>query len=243
MAVAKKKKKQSKKQNKVRKQRTKKKRRRLRYGRIFLAIFIVGLLGYLFFHFVKFNIKTITIHGNQILSDQEVITIASLESYPSTFTKPILAIKNNLEKSDFIKKAKVRKKGLFQVDITIEENKPLFYNKTAKKTVLSDGTESEKMFDVPILINYVPDKIYQQLLEKMNLIQSDIVKRISEIEYKPNDVDQNRFLLSMQDGNYVYVTIYKFEHLNSYVDIIRKFENQKGILYLDSGEYFKVYEK
>ena len=46
----------------------------------------------------------------------------------------------------------------------------------------------------------------------------------------------------MNDGNYVYVTMKKFDVLNNYVDFIREFDNKKGILYLNSGEYFKIFE-
>ena len=70
----------------------------------------------------------------------------------------------------------------------------------------------------------------------------DVFERISSIKYDPNDVDSGRFLLSMRDGNYVYLSINKFTNINNYIKIIRKFENKKGILYLDSGEYFKVME-
>lgn len=46
----------------------------------------------------------------------------------------------------------------------------------------------------------------------------------------------------MNDGNYVYLTLTSFKKINNYVDILKNFENQKGILYLDSGEYFQVLE-
>ena len=77
-------------------------------------------------------------------------------------------------------------------------------------------------------------------MEELNL---DILTRISEIEYKPNDVDQERFFLIMNDGNYVYLTLYKFNNMNKYLNIIKTFENKKGILYLDSGEYFDVFDE
>lgn len=225
------------------KTKTKKTRRKLRYGRILLVLFIFVLIIYLFFHFFHFNIRSILIKGNTYLTDQEVICLSGLEGYPSSLTNTSLSIKKRLEDSELIERAKVRKNGLLHVTIEIEENKPLFYNKTASKTVLQDQTEITQKYDVPILINYVPDKIYQEFIDKMSKVKPDILSRISEIEYKPNDVDKNRFLLSMQDGNYVYLTIYKFENINNYIEIVRKFEHKKGILYLDSGEYFKVYEE
>ena len=65
---------------------------------------------------------------------------------------------------------------------------------------------------------------------------------MSEIEYKPNDVDQERFLIFMNDGNYVYINIKKFQNLNKYLDMLKSFDDKKGILYLDSGEYFVPFE-
>ena len=45
----------------------------------------------------------------------------------------------------------------------------------------------------------------------------------------------------MNDGNYVYLTLKKFDNINKYVDMIKSFDNKKGILHLDSGEYFKQF--
>ena len=76
----------------------------------------------------------------------------------------------------------------------------------------------------------------------MQLIDRTIINRVSEIKYDPNSVDEERFLFTMNDGNYVYLTLTSFKKINNYVDILKNFENQKGILYLDSGEYFQVLE-
>ena len=74
------------------------------------------------------------------------------------------------------------------------------------------------------------------------MVDYDIVKRISEIKYDPNEVDEGRFFLTMNDGNRVYLTLNKFTKIDNYLDIIKEFDNKKGILYLDSGEYFEVKE-
>ena len=91
-------------------------------------------------------------------------------------------------------------------------------------------------------MNYITDTIYNEFLDKMSQIDFSILKRISEIKYDPNSVDEERFLFTMNDGNYVYLTLIHLEKINNYVDILKNFENKKGILYLDSGEYFKVME-
>ena len=76
----------------------------------------------------------------------------------------------------------------------------------------------------------------------MNKVDSDIVKQISEIKYNPNDVDEELFLLTMTDGNYVYITLNSFNQINQYLDIVKNFSNKKGILHLDSGNYFEKLE-
>ena len=111
-----------------------------------------------------------------------------------------------------------------------------------KKTVLIDKSQTDDNFPVPTVINYVPDKIYALLLDKLSNVDYNIIKRISEIKYDPNDVDDERFLFTMNDGNYIYVTLEKLDKVNKYLDIIKSFNNKKGILYLDSGEYFEIKE-
>lgn len=226
-----------------RKKNTKKvKIRKIKFGRIFLVLIIFFLLFYLLANILKFPIKNIYIKGNYILSDQEIIEIVGIQNYPSIFSKTTSEMRQKLEKNIFIKSAKVQKKNLKEIDITIEDNYPLFYDSNKNKTILLNKKETTKKVNAPLLMNYIPDTIYDLFLEKMISLDYNIIKRISEIKYDPNDVDEERFLLYMSDGNYVYLTLEKFSVINNYVDIIKTFNNKKGILYLDSGEYFKIME-
>ncbi len=234
--MAKKKKTQRKKQTPA------KKKRKILYGRIFLALFLLFVMIYLLILLIPQKIQTIHVSGNEFLTDQEVIEIAGLEDYPSTFTNYSYKIKKTLEDSDYIENASVSKNWFYEVNIKIEENRPLFFDTTKNKTVLESGDTTDRSFDVPVLINYTPDTIYEKLITKMNDLDTDIIRRISEIKYDPNDVDPNRFLFTMDDGNYVYLTANQLSSLNSYVTIVSQFEGKKGILYLDSGEYFQIME-
>ena len=45
-------------------------------------------------------------------------------------------------------------------------------------------------------------------------------------------------MLYMVDGNYVYITLTKFDSINYYNEIYPTLEGKKGILYLDSGNHF-----
>ncbi len=218
----------------------KKKKRKIKVKNVLLVfiLIILILLSLAFLTDVKIN--NIVIKGNTIYSDWEIIKKAGIDDYPSSLKTLSKTLEDRLEKDDYIKKAEVKRPSLTKVVIEIEENLPLFYYLPASKTILADNKEVTDNFPVPTVINYIPDNIYKKFVLAMREINYDIVKRISEIKYDPNDVDDGRFFLTMNDGNGVYLTLNDFDKIDGYLDIIKEFDNKKGILYLDSGEYFEV---
>jgi hypothetical protein len=84
------------------------------------------------------------------------------------------------------------------------------------------------------------DNVYDKFVEKFTLVDDSTLLKISHIEYKPNDVDKERFLLYMIDANYVYITLSRIEKINKYNHIVSELENKKGIIYLDSGDYVEI---
>lgn len=217
-----------------------KKKRKLKVKNVFLVFLfiILMLLGIAFLTDIKIN--NIVIKGNSLYSDWEIIEMARLDDYPSSLRTLSSSIEKRLEKDAYVNNVEVERPSLTKVVINIEENLPLFYYLPAEKTILADKTEVDDNFPVPTVINYVPDKVYSKFLKAIASVNYDIVKRISEIKYDPNEVDEGRFFLTMNDGNQVYLTLNDFEKIDSYLDIIKEFDNKKGILYLDSGEYFEV---
>ncbi len=218
------------------------KKRKLHKKRFLIFILIVLFILGLFFGLRQIKITNIKVSGNTLYSEWEIIKKAGLSNYPSSLDNLSSEIEKKLEKDPYIKEAHVHKSFLTDVSIEIKENLPLFYYVPIRKTVLADKTEVSADFPVPTVINYIPDKSYNKFLKSFQNMDYDIVKRISEIKYDPNDVDTERFLLTMNDGNYVYLTLRTFDKINNYLDIVKEFNNKKGILYLDSGEYFKILE-
>ncbi len=222
------------------KKKVKKKKVKAKSVLVFLVVILMLVLGVVYIYNLK--ITSIVVKGNTLYTDWQIIKLAGLDDYPSSMQNLSGMISNKLEKEPYIKKATVQKNWITNIKITIEENLPLFYYVPNQKTVLADKTETTDNFPVPTLVNYVPNKIYSTFIKEMNNTDYVIVKRISEIKYDPNEVDEERFLLTMNDGNYVYLTLSRFNKINHYLEIIKEFDNKKGVLYLDSGEYFKVIE-
>ncbi len=189
-------------------------------------------------------IKNIYIKGNNYLNDWDIIVDAGISNYPSFIGTSKNRIKKRLNKNPYIEKVNVKKKGLGTIIIEVEEKNILFRKMDNNKLVLSDGTEIEDSSNIsaPILLNYVPDTKYKTFIEKMNQVDESTKLNISEIRYYPNTQDDDRFLLHMNDGNYVYLTLTKFKQINYYDDVLDQLDGKKGILYLDSGNHFKVME-
>ncbi len=209
------------------------------FFKIFVLLFFVGLMI-----FFLFQIKTsrIIITGNTLVSDNEIIVTSGFKNYPYLFRESTKDIKERLQTISLIDSVNIHKSILGTLRIDVTEAKPLFYNRNNNKLVLANKKEidSENLYGVPTLINYVPDTYYARFIEELGEIDTNVLSLISEIEYQPwtsNDVtiDDTRFFLRMSDGNHVYVNLINLSKLNNYIEIYASLEGKSGTLYLDSS--------
>ncbi len=218
-------------------------------GIIFLLLFVY-LLVTLIYYFIKSPIKNISIKGNNLLTEEDVITDSKISYNDSIFKISTYKIEKNLEKNPLIKKAKIERRLNGTIIINIEENKILFLNALTKKLVLSDEEEidvNDKYIGYPVLVNYVPSEIYKELIKSLSKVDDSNYKMISEIEYSVDKyentvIDDERFLLRMKDGNTIYVNLINIEKLNKYQEIYSALTD-KGTLYLDSSSKNYVFKK
>ena len=202
-------------------------------GTLLSIIFIVVYL-------IKRPIKNIYIVGNNILNDKSIIELAELNNYPPFIKTYFLDIKENLLKNDYIKEVNIKRTQFSKIYIKIEEYKPICIYQ--QKVILS----SKKMVDNQYNINYLPyvsndiTMVYDKFVDSFSKIDNSILLKISQIEYAPNEVDKERFLLYMVDKNYVYVTLSKIDKINKYNLIVDQIDTNKGIIYLDSGDYVEI---
>lgn len=219
------------------------KKRKLKIKRILVFLLLIILLVLTIYYISKLPTKNIYIIGNNILSDKEIIELAGLSDYPSFITISSKDVIGNIQKNIYIKETKVEKKLYNKLYIYITEKKVLCtYD---NKLLLEDGTEIENTYNktnYPILSSDIAS-IKDKFVKKFSLVEDPILLKISEIEYTPNDVDNERFSLKMNDGNLVYITLGKVEKTNKYSSIYSTLEGKKGIIYLDSGDYVEVKEK
>lgn len=213
----------------------------------FMVLLFFVALSFGIYYFVHLPIQNLIVEGTSYLKDDYILNLAGVRDYPSFYLISTRGIEDKLEESPYIQKAEVKREFFHVLVLDIKESKPLFINNTNKTVVFSNKEEvpvSEEidLFRIPRLINYVPDNKYRSFIKGMADIKTDILGKISDIEYQPNDYDKDRFLLYMDDGNMVYLTLTKFDMINYYNDVLSQLENRKGILYLDNGNHFQIME-
>ena len=153
-------------------------------------------------------------------------------------------IEKELLNDPLIDNVKVSKSLFGKITISIEENTPLV--KMGDNTyILSNGEMEDIKIEcqVPFLKGEIDSDVYDNFIKKMQLINKDILIKISEIQYSKTEFDNERFLMYMNDGNQVYVTLNRINLINSYNEIYPTLDGKKGILYLDSGNHFEIKTK
>ena len=221
----------------------KKNKRKIKKGIIFLIVlFLIIIYALLVYFIFGFDVKNIYIYDNNYLKDQEIIDYLSLNDFPNFYTFNTIAYEKKLKINPLVKDVTIKKKLFHQIHIYITEYSILYKRAQDNKYVLSSNKDVilDKDYNVPILINYIPNTKQTSFNSKMAKIDKDVLVKISEIKYDPTDVDEDRFLFYMLDENYVYVTLTKMNLINKYNDAITQFEGKRGILYLDSGNYFEI---
>lgn len=223
----------------------KKVKRKINILRCLSFIIFICIIYFIVVYLINIKTKNIIILGNKYYSDDQIIYKANIEDYPKFLLLKRSTIKKKLMTFPLIEEVNIEKKYGFKLKITIKEKKILYLTRSTSKYKLSDNSiyQDDTKYSVPLLINYVPSDIEKLLVEGLSNIDDSVLNLISEIEYSKNEYDDKRFLLYMSDGNLVYINTTKISSLNKYINIVTKLDNKKGILYLDSGNYFEIKDK
>ena len=222
------------------------KKKKLKIFNFLIFIVVVLLISFFIKILLNVRVRNIYINGNKYLNDDYIIKKASLYYYPKFITYNIFYYQDVLKKDPYIKDVSI-KRGFFSIKINIVEKRAVLFNGVSNEYSFNDNTkikESDSVikFVLPRLLNFVPNNIYRELINSLSKVNDNILNKISDIEYSPNNIDKERFILYMNDGNLVYITLTKFNKISYYDNIYSQLDNHKGILYLDNGNHFEIKE-
>lgn len=216
-----------------------KKKKVFKFIGFLVSVILIGL------YFFNIKIKNIYVKNNYLLSDQEIIELAEIEKYPKLFSISSNKMINKIKMDQTIEDVKIKKNIFGRIDITIKEYNMILKDEVDNGIYLASGKKiknDEMILGIPSLINVVDNDVLKEFLKKLDKVDKDVLANISEIEYTPDEYDKDLFLFYMNDGNYVYITPLYLTNINKYAEILKQLDGKKGIIHLDSGNFFKAFE-
>jgi cell division protein FtsQ len=233
----------------------KQQRRRKANRRLVILLFFFFLLMccIIYFQSPLSHVKNIRVKGNEVYSSEDIKNRSGLSKNTNIWKVNEGQIQKNLSKLPEIKSVTVHVQFPSSVNINIKEHKQIAYLGSGESflPVLENGEILPEMkrgafpVQAPILIGFKEGKVMNKMIDGLEQLPDGIVNSISEIHYSPKETDEYRITLYMNDGFQVLATLRNFhEKMAHYPSIISQLnQDEKGIIDLEVGSYFKAYEQ
>jgi cell division protein FtsQ len=234
---------------KLKEQRRRKANRRL-ILLLFLFFLMIAVVAYV--QSPLSHVKKITIKGNELLTDSEIISITKISKKTNIWSVNKKEISSKLQGLSEIKEADVSMNWPNTVSIQMKEYKIKAYLQKDKSyfpvmdnaEILTDRAMEGIPVSAPILIEFIDDTILKEMIIGLDELPVEIVNSISEIHYTPKKTDDYHITLFMNDGFEVNATLRSFsEKMAHYPSIISQLDpDKKGIIDLEVGSFFRAFE-
>ena len=209
----------------------KKKRRRARILKRLFILLILVLVGFSIYQFdqSKYSrIQVLKVSGNSIITDEEVLDLLSVQEQDrllSTYFKR----KSKLKRHPLVDDIKINvylRQGYVNIDIN--EKKPLAYSNQEIASIYFDNAYALEIDEenihaitgLPLLVDFAPEYISENLLKGLNNLDESVLLAISEIHHEPKDLDKFAMKMVMNDNYFVYISIETLPMLGSYATLI-----------------------
>ncbi|EUJ28440.1 cell division protein FtsQ [Listeria cornellensis FSL F6-0969] len=220
---------------------------------ILISIFVLLILITLYFLSPLSKVQRIYVDGNHQVDEQTILTEGNLNLEAFVFGINKSKSIASLEKNPLIKEAAIELQGLNTLRVRITENKTIGYQEKAGQyfDILETGkllTTQPKQFPIgnnPIFSGFKNGQVLEDMVSQLNELPEGVLLSISEIHFAPTKSDDEHISLYMNDGNQVSATISTFaEKMAHYPSIVAQLKtDQKGIIDLEIGSYFRTYLK
>lgn len=210
---------------------------------LFFIIFVV------YFFIPQSQVKDIVVVGNKSIDSQEILNIANIKINDKLPTIHPTLIKSRLENNEIIKRAYIKKDLVTQkVYIQISEVSGLYYYENNNGIYLVDvENKIQRLNNVdvnfPKFVDFfnVKHEYIEDITRELAKVKPSVLSQISEISYAPTKTFLNRFLLKMNDRNYIYMLSNNVAHkLNYYQELRRVIPKDNPVdVFLENADYYK----
>lgn len=189
------------------------KRRKKRRRRLLLVVVVLFIMGFFISDFSK--IQSIVITGNQRVTQDEILEQIPVKVHSSiSLFVSTKAVEEAMEKIPSIKQATVSKDLLGNVEILMEETKPVAYQVVDTKIWLLDEKGNMTIDEAQEVLEYVQmcpkligfdENRAREFAKEYHKIPLQVQNQISDIRYSPQPFDETRNEFLMDDGKILYL--------------------------------------
>ncbi|MBT2581857.1 FtsQ-type POTRA domain-containing protein [Planococcus sp. ISL-109] len=225
-------------------------RRRKRTNRKFAAllfIFVSLLLVLLYSQSTYSEIQSIDVTGAELFDGESYEQASTLEVGDSMWSFDSEEIEQHIEALEWVETASVQKKWLTSVEIEIEEFVEMGYldQGNSYQVVLSNGVVlNQPVTNIkgPIFLNFEDEAKREALVEQLVQTEPEVQNLISQIILDPEEERADYITIYMNDGNEIKAILSTLaEKINYYPSVTAQLEEQKGIIDMEVGIYFRSY--
>lgn len=199
-------------------------------------ILVIGYIAYISLTTGTFNIETIEVNGNEILTDEKIIEASEIDIGQNIFLLDTNEARFNISKILSANEIYIQKVLPNKIIISIEENSPLAvinYNKNLNyiddKGVLMEVSEELGNNDTPLITGFEsyeiknigepivvkPEYKFQQIVDMLKLFESnDLLNKLSQISL----AEDNSYKIISKNG--VVFTVKDFSNLKEFFDYV-----------------------
>lgn len=226
----------------------KKKKQKRRRCFVLIVLLIVACIAFMTGSASK--VKKISVSGCHLTNQEDIIKNISIKTKKTYFfSMDCGQVENEIEQMLFVKKATVKKDLLGNVKITVQENNAMLYGYIDNVLYLVDedgvvekDEKQEKLSYVqryPQAMSFDEDHL-KQFVKEYKKLPSVIKNQISSIVFEPNDKDQTKCKLELDDGKIFYVRIEDMARQltsTNYYLVIQKYPENKYYDFLGKNVY------
>jgi len=237
-------------ENQVQSMRRKLKKKKQKRRRCFVLVILFLLFLLIFFFSDMSKVKNITISGCQVTNPEDIIEqlpIRSKETYFFKVNKNQIA--NEIEKMIFIEKAEISKDLIGNIKIKIQENNASLYGYinnilyvVDQDGVIEQDQQQKWITNVqrcPQMMNF-DEEHFKMFVKAYIKLPSVIQNQISSIVFEPDEKDQTKCKLELNDGKIFYVRIENMKKQltsTNYYLVIQSYPDYKYYDFLGKNVY------
>ncbi|MFC4712532.1 cell division protein FtsQ/DivIB [Planococcus dechangensis] len=225
-------------------------RRRKRTNRKFAAllfIFVTLLLVLLYSQSTYSEIQSIEVNGAELFDGESYKQASTLQIGDSMWSFNSDEIEGLLETLVWVESASVQKKWLTSVEVEIEEFVEMGYLDQGNnyQVVLSNGVvlnQPVSNIEGPIFSNFEDEAKREALVEQLVNTEPEVQNLISQIILDPEEERADYITIYMNDGNEIKAILSTLaEKINYYPSVTAQLEDQKGVIDMEVGIYFRSF--